>query len=67
MEAGNGPSSAEFDFLSFFVEPKLFVETSVTEFIWGYEDPILMACSYVGSDACSSTETGLMLGVSPIY
>lgn len=64
MEAGNGPSSEEYTFMTLLIKPKLFVKTSVTKFLWGYEDPITYVCNAFDSKKCPTPKVGLMLGVS---
>ncbi|KAM7538610.1 hypothetical protein Aperf_G00000047261 [Anoplocephala perfoliata] len=62
MEAGNGPSWIEYSLMELFANPKLFVKTSVTKYLWGYVDPITLACNTFDSTKCPTTEVGLMLG-----
>lgn len=66
MEIGVGISPNEYAFMTIFVEPKLFVKTSVTKFLWGYVDPITDACNAFDSSKCPSHKVGVMFGVSPI-
>ncbi|VUZ44068.1 unnamed protein product [Hymenolepis diminuta] len=62
MEAGNGPSSEEYTFMTLLIKPKLFVKTSVTKFLWGYVDPITYVCNAFDSKKCPTPKVGLMLG-----
>ena len=64
MEAGNGPSSGEYSLLTLFVDPQLFITTSVTKYLWGYVDPLTDACNALDSQKCPSAVVGLMFGVS---
>lgn len=62
MEAGNGPSWTQYSFMTMFIEPKLFIKTSVTKFLWGYVDPVTDACNAFDSKKCPTPKVGLMLG-----
>ncbi|VDK35120.1 unnamed protein product [Taenia asiatica] len=62
MEMGIGLSTNEYALMTIFIEPKLFVETSVTEFLWGYVDPITDACNAFDSKKCPSHKVGVMFG-----
>ncbi|KAL5960422.1 Lysosome membrane protein 2, partial [Taenia solium] len=62
MEMGIGLSTNEYALMTIFMEPKLFVETSVTEFLWGYVDPITDACNAFDSRKCPSHKVGVMFG-----
>ncbi|KAL5106452.1 Scavenger receptor clas B member 1 [Taenia crassiceps] len=62
MELGVGLSTNEYALMTIFVEPKLFVETSVTKFLWGYVDPITDACNTFDSRKCPSHKVGVMFG-----
>uniref|UniRef100_A0A5K3FXU1 Niemann-Pick C1 protein n=1 Tax=Mesocestoides corti TaxID=53468 RepID=A0A5K3FXU1_MESCO len=64
MEAGLGPSEGEYTLLTFFIEPKLFVETTVHRYLWGYVDAITEACNTLTPEKCPFFEVGLMMGVS---
>ncbi|KAH9281360.1 Scavenger receptor class B member 1 [Echinococcus granulosus] len=61
-EAGNGPSSTEYAFLTILMDLKVFINTTVTEFLWGYEDPVTEACNALDSRRCPSNKVGLMFG-----
>uniref|UniRef100_A0A5K3FXA5 Scavenger receptor class B member 1 n=1 Tax=Mesocestoides corti TaxID=53468 RepID=A0A5K3FXA5_MESCO len=62
MEAGLGPSEGEYTLLTFFIEPKLFVETTVHRYLWGYVDAITEACNTLTPEKCPFAEVGLMMG-----
>ncbi len=63
MAAGNGPSSGEYSFLTFFMTPKLFVKQTVTDYLWGYPDPVTDTCNSLTPDKCPNPKVGVMLGV----
>ncbi|VDM31539.1 unnamed protein product [Hydatigera taeniaeformis] len=62
MDTETGLSADEYALMTIFVEPKLFVETTVTEFLWGYVDPITDACNAFDSKNCPSHKVGVMFG-----
>ncbi len=67
MAKGMGPDPFTYTMLTFFVTPKLFVTETVTNYVWGYVDPIVSACNTITPEKCPSDVVGLMLGVSLLH